>query len=75
MPGKPFAGGRLFLDEKTRVPLRYEGYEWPEDETAPLVLAEEYTYQQLSFQQKLTDQDFDHGNPAYNFAKPSLVGR
>jgi len=60
---------RLYLDKKTRFPIRIENYGFPrtENETPPLI--EEYTFSDVRVNLGLTDADFDTRNPAYSFSK------
>lgn len=59
---------QIFLDDKTKVPLRYAAYHWPtdpKDKMGPVI--EEYTYLDLKLNVGLTDADFDPDNPNYGY--------
>lgn len=58
---------RLFLDVKTKFPIRLEQYGWPEKEGDEPVLLEEYIYTNINTNLGLTDVDFDKNNKAYEF--------
>ena len=58
---------RVYLDDEFQVPIRYESYDWPQRPGERPSLLEEYTYLELKFNVGLTDMDFDHKNPAYQF--------
>lgn len=58
---------RLYLDSKTKLPIRLEQYTWPEKEGGEAVLVEEYNYTQVATDIGLTNVDFDKTNPAYQF--------
>ena len=55
----------VYVDDELRVPIRVEGYGWPNDEDEAPPLLEEYTFTRLWLNVGLTDADF----------QPSLVGR
>jgi hypothetical protein len=63
----PFHMTRLFVDDEWRLPIRYEAYEWPTKAGQQPLLAEEYTYRNLQFNNGFTDADFDTKNPNYRF--------
>lgn len=58
---------RLYLDAKTKFPIRLEQYGWPEIEGGEPVLQEEYIYTRIDTNLGLTDLDFDKNNKAYEF--------
>lgn len=58
---------QIFVDNELNLPIRYESYEWPKKEGEPPILIEAYTYENLKINVGLTDADFDHRNPAYNY--------
>ncbi len=62
----PFAMARVFIDDELKLPIRYEGYSWPETGGGKPVLVEEYTYSCIKLNVGLTDWDFDPQNPHYN---------
>lgn len=57
---------RLFIDKKSRLPIRIENYGWPRPGQRPPII-EEYTYTNIRLNVGLTDQDFSEQNKAYNF--------
>jgi len=60
---------RVFIDHQHQLPIRYESYDWPEEEGGEPRLLEEYTYLDLKINVGLTDWDFDHRNEDYLFRK------
>lgn len=58
---------RTYYDDESGLPLRFEGYTWPARQGDQPVLIEEYTYQNLQFNQGFTDLDFDPKNPQYGY--------
>ncbi|MDB5388000.1 MAG: hypothetical protein JWM11_3646 [Planctomycetaceae bacterium] len=58
---------KLFLETKTKFPIRFEQYGWPEKEGDEPVLLEEYIYTKINTNLGLTDLDFDKNNKAYEF--------
>ncbi|MHC4406542.1 MAG: DUF1571 domain-containing protein [Planctomycetota bacterium] len=58
---------RIFIDDQLQLPIRYEAYDWPKEEGGKPVLLEQYTFLDLKFNVGLTDWDFDHRNPQYEF--------
>lgn len=58
---------RTYYENATGLPIRFEGYLWPSKPGGKPVLLEEYTYQNLQFNQSLTELDFDSENPAYGY--------
>ena len=58
---------RVFIDDEYTIPIRYEAYDWPQEEKGQPVLMEEYTYMNVAINQGLTDADFDPKNAAYKF--------
>lgn len=60
---------RVFVDDHTKLPIRYASYDWPKKEGEPPQLLEEYTYTNLKFNVGLTDADFSHQNEEYGFRK------
>lgn len=58
---------RIFVDDKLNLPIRFEGYTWPQREGDAPELIEEYTYLNLKLNVGLTDRDFDPNNPEYNY--------
>ncbi len=58
---------RIYIDNESQVPIRFESYDWPESEFDAPVLKEEYTYREMKLNVGLTDADFERTNPAYGF--------
>jgi hypothetical protein len=59
--------GRVFIDDKLNIPLRYECYDWPKEGDNKPPLMEEYTYLDVKLNAGLADADFDIQNPGYGF--------
>jgi len=66
-PQHMFHIARIFVDKELNLPIRYESYDLPRREGESPQLIEAYTYLNLRLNVGLTDLDFDHKNPAYNF--------
>ena len=49
---------RMFVDDELALPIRFEGYTWPQSRGEPPVLIEEYTYTNLKLNNGFTDRDF-----------------
>ncbi len=64
-----FHMARVFVDSQLNIPVRYEAYDWPAQSGGAPVLYEEYTYQNISFNNNFTDLDFDTANPKYQFKR------
>ena len=58
---------RVFIDDELLIPIRYEAYDWPQEQGGQPLLMEEYTYMNVKVNQGLTDADFDPKNPSYKF--------
>ncbi|MDR2344749.1 MAG: DUF1571 domain-containing protein [Planctomycetaceae bacterium] len=58
---------RIFIDKELNVPIRYESYDWPKKEGAPVTLIEAYTYQNLKLNAGFSELDFDYKNPVYGY--------
>jgi hypothetical protein len=58
---------RVFVDEETRIPIRCERYDWPQQAGGAAELVEEYTYLDVKLNNGFTDADFDPRNPSYAF--------
>ena len=58
---------RVFIDDELTVPIRYEAYDWPQEQGGQPVLMEEYTYMNMKINNGFTDADFDPRNTAYKF--------
>jgi len=63
----PFHMTRIFLEKKSRLPIRVENYGFPAQagQLAPLI--EEYTYVNVKTNLGLTATDFDRRNQRYSF--------
>ncbi len=61
---------RIFVDDKLKLPVRYERYDWPDNPGDKLPLMEEYTYLDVKLHVGLAAADFDVRNPAYHFHPP-----
>lgn len=66
-PNFPFQMTRIFYDEQSNLPIRWEAYEWPRHAGEKPRLGEEYTFRNLQMNVGLTDVDFDVANPKYGF--------
>jgi hypothetical protein len=53
-----FNVARIFIDDQTHVPIRYESYTWPQQRGGQPVLQEEYTYLNMKLNNGFTDADF-----------------
>ncbi|HMO13772.1 MAG TPA: DUF1571 domain-containing protein [Pirellulaceae bacterium] len=62
-----FHKAQIFIDDELQVPVRYASYLWPTTPGEKPPLLEEYTYVNMELNIGLTDRDFDHTNPAYNY--------
>lgn len=60
---------RLYIDHEHGLPIRLEGYDWPEHPGAAPELVEEYTYLDVRINVGLSDHDFDANNRAYSFGR------
>ena len=58
---------RVFIDDEYLIPIRYEAYDWPQEQGGQPVLMEEYTYMNVKINNGFTDADFDPKNAAYKF--------
>ena len=58
---------RVFIDDELTIPIRYEAYDWPQEQGGQPVLMEEYTYMNVKINNGFTDADFDPRNTAYKF--------
>lgn len=67
LPNHPLQMTRIFYDDETRLPIRFEAYGWPTQAGQQPPLVEEYTYRDVKINVGLTDADFDINNPAYGF--------
>jgi len=58
---------RVFIDDELTIPIRYEAYDWPQEQGGQPLLMEEYTYMNVKTNNGFTDADFDPKNTAYKF--------
>lgn len=63
----PYHVTRLYLDKRTRFPVRIENYGFPRSSTETPPLIEEYTFSDLKVNRGFTDADFDRRNQNYSF--------
>lgn len=68
-PNLLFHKVRLYIDQETGLPIRFEAYDWPVDSRSEPELVEEYTYLNLRLNVGLTESDFDPANPGYAFGR------
>jgi hypothetical protein len=54
----PLAVTRMYFDNATGVPIRYEQYTWPKRRGEGYILNEEFTFYDIRFNRDLTDADF-----------------
>jgi hypothetical protein len=68
---RPFAYVEVLYDPQTRIPVQFEGFDWPESGVwrGERILGERYVYEDVDFEAELTDLDFDPANPAYEFRR------
>jgi len=58
---------RIYVDNERPIPLRYEAYDWPEEEGGKPVLSEEFTFQNVKLNVGFTDAEFRRDYPEYGF--------
>jgi hypothetical protein len=58
---------RIYVDDEYPIPLRYEAYDWPEEEGGKAVLLEEFTFQNIQLNVGFADAEFRRDYPAYGF--------
>ena len=63
---------RIYIDDQRELPIAYEAFLWPEKEGDQPPLLEKYYYNDIQLNQGLTDEDFSHRNPAYNYPRFEL---
>ncbi len=63
----PFQMTRLWIDEKTQLPVRVQQFGFPKKKDAKPPVIEDYLFTDVQPDLRLTDSDFDKDNPAYNF--------
>jgi hypothetical protein len=68
-PGRNFVfhTTRMFYNDATGLPLRWEAYDFPQQPGQAPIPAEEYTYRNVQLNVGLTDADFDPNNPQYAY--------
>lgn len=67
-PHFEFHIAQIFIDDETKLPVRYAAYDWPTDPADKLgPVIEEYTYLNVKLNPGLVDADFDPENPNYGF--------
>ncbi len=67
-PHFDFHVAQIFIDDETKLPVRYAAYHWPTDPADKLgPVIEEYTYLDVKLNPGLVDADFDPENPNYGF--------
>ena len=64
-----FSFAELAIDRQRWLMLMYRSFGWPENEGDEPPLIESYHYKDVQTNVGLTDQDFDPGNPEYNYPK------
>ena len=62
-----FHQARVFIDDELTIPVRYEAYDWPQEQGGQPLLMEEYTYMNVKLNNGFTDDDFNPRNPSYKF--------
>ena len=60
-----FYSATIFMDNELRVPIHYEAYDWPDQESDEPRLLEQYTYRDIRLNVGYSDEDFDPANPGY----------
>ena len=58
---------RLWIDEKSGLPVRVQQFGFPTKKDAKAPLIEDYTFSHIKAEVRLTDRDFDTKNPSYNY--------
>lgn len=64
-----FHKAQIFIDQETKMPVRYAAWTWPTSPGGEPVLEEEYTYVDIKINVGLTDRDFDPDNSQYNYPR------
>lgn len=62
-----YARSKIYFDEEWRLPVRFQRWYWSSPTGGKELLVEDYTYEQVKFDCRLTDKDFDPENPEYDF--------
>ncbi|MCP4193986.1 MAG: DUF1571 domain-containing protein [Planctomycetaceae bacterium] len=60
-----FYEARVFVDNEWNIPIHYEAYAAPAEDSDQPRLLEQYTYTKLRLNVGYTDADFDEANPSY----------
>ncbi|HQX50780.1 MAG TPA: DUF1571 domain-containing protein [Planctomycetaceae bacterium] len=58
---------RLWIDEKSGLPVRVQQFGFPTKKNSKPPLLEDYTFSNIKAEVRLTDRDFDTKNPSYNY--------
>ena len=58
---------RLWIDEKSGLPVRLQQFGFPAKSGAKPPVMEDYTFADIKAEVRLTDRDFDTKNPSYNY--------
>jgi hypothetical protein len=66
-PGRPLAQSEILYDPARRLPLRFQGFDWPSDGGSEKPLGERYSYDDLDLEAVLSAKDFDPANAEYEF--------
>ncbi|MBS0208178.1 MAG: DUF1571 domain-containing protein [Planctomycetes bacterium] len=64
-----FHVARIYIDLETNLPIRYESDGWPATASGTRPRIDDYTYERLTTNLGLTDDDFSTSNQAYGFRK------
>ncbi|MCA9140622.1 MAG: DUF1571 domain-containing protein [Planctomycetales bacterium] len=62
-----FHRARVYFDNSSNLPIRYQAWLWPQTPGGDPVLDEEYNYFNLQLNVGLSATDFDANNPEYRF--------
>jgi hypothetical protein len=57
-PGLVYHLANVYVDNQLHVPIRIDGYDWPDGDGEQPELLEEYTFMKLRLNVGLTDADF-----------------
>jgi hypothetical protein len=58
---------RLWIDEKSGLPVRVQQFGFPKKKDAKPPVIEDYMFTEIKPEVRLTDRDFDMNNPSYNY--------
>ena len=61
------ARARIFVDDEYPIPLRYEAYDWPENEGGQPRLLEQFTFQHVKLNVGFRDAEFRRDYSEYKF--------